>query len=68
MCIEALCYLAFYTVECTAAYKKDVPGIYMDIVLVGMFAPALWRNIDDRAFEQFEQSLLHTLSAHIACD
>ena len=33
-----------------------------------MLASALWRHIDLRSFEQLEEALLHTLTAHIACD
>ena len=30
-----------------------------------MFAPTLWRNVDNRSFKHFQQGLLHTFSAHI---
>ena len=33
-----------------------------------MLTSSVWRNIDDRAFEKFEQSLLHTLTTDITCD
>ena len=40
----------------------------MDELLVRMLAPALGRNIGDRAFEKLQQRLLHPLAGHIARD
>src|SRR5476651_629879 len=33
-----------------------------------MFASALRRDVADRAFEDFQQRLLHAFAAHVACD
>ena len=38
----------------------------MNIVLVGMLAPAFWWHVDHCSLKQLEQSLLHTLSADVA--
>ena len=38
----------------------------MNIVLVRMLATTLWRNIHHRTLQQFQQTLLHTLSAHVS--
>ena len=67
MSVEPLCYLALDAVEGSAADKQDVLGVYMNILLVGVLAPALWRDIHHRAFKQLKQSLLNALAAHVAC-
>ena len=68
MGIEPLGDLALDAVESSAADEEDVLRIHVDVLLVGMLTPALRRDIDHRALEQLEQSLLHTLSAHVAGD
>ena len=65
MSVHTLCNLALYAVESATTDEQDVACIDMHIVLVGMFAATLWRHVD---LEQLEQSLLHTLTAHVASD
>ena len=40
----------------------------VDILLVRMLASTLWRHVDDGTLQQFEQTLLHTLTTHVARD
>ena len=68
MRIKPLCYLTFYAIEGTTTDEKNVIGVEMHIVLIGMLASTLWRNVYDRTFQQFEQTLLYTLTRNIACD
>src|ERR1051325_1229622 len=49
-----------------AADKKNLLSIYLDIFLVWMFPPTLWRNIAGAAFENLEQGLLNPLARHVA--
>ena len=65
MRIETLCNLFLNTVKRTATDKENMLGIHSNHFLVWMLASTLRRNIDNRAFEQFKQTLLHTLSAYI---
>src|SRR4029077_17145738 len=55
-------------VERAAADEKDVGGVDLDEVLVRVLAPALRRNVGDRAFEDLQQRLLDALAADIAGD
>ncbi|OAV65007.1 hypothetical protein Barb6_03019 [Bacteroidales bacterium Barb6] len=66
--IQPASYLAVDTVEGTATYKKDILCIYRNCLLVGMLATALRRDVHDRTFQQFQQSLLYTLPAHVTGD
>ena len=66
--VKALGYLAFDTVERATADEEDVACIDLKVLLIGMLAPALGRNIHGSAFEQFQQTLLHTLTTHVARD
>lgn len=68
MRIEALRYLSLYSVECTTADKENILGIDVNIILVRMLTASLWRYIYHRAFQQLEQALLYSLTAHIAGD
>ena len=68
MRIEALRYLTLYSVECTTADKENILGIDVNIILVRMLTASLWRYIYHRAFQQLEQALLYSLTAHIAGD
>ena len=56
----------FQAGKCTTADKQDVGGIHLNKILIRVFTPALRRHGCHRAFNQFEQSLLHTLAGHIA--
>ena len=38
----------------------------MHIVLVGMLATSLWRNVDHRTLKELQQTLLHSLAADVA--
>ena len=66
MGVHALCYLAFDTIESTTANEEDIPCIYVYVVLIGMLAATLRRNVHHSSFEQFQQSLLHALATHVA--
>ena len=68
MSVQTLCYLALDAVECTTADEQDVACVDVYIVLVGVLASTLWRHVHHCSLEQLEQSLLHTLTAHVACD
>src|SRR5438105_8523467 len=50
----------------SAADKKNLLSIYLDIFLVWMFPAPLWRNIACAAFEDLEQGLLDALSGNVA--
>lgn len=66
--IEALCDAVADAVESAAADKENVAGVDGNHTLLGVLASALWWDIDDGAFEKFEEALLYALSADIACD
>ena len=55
-------------VECSAAHKEDVFGVDRNHALLGMLAAALGRDVDNRAFEEFQQTLLDALAADVARD
>ena len=42
--------------------------VYVDILLVGVLTASLWRHVDDGALQQLQQTLLHTLAAHVTSD
>ena len=67
MGIHTLCYLTLYAVKGTTADKQYVSCVKMYILLVRVLASTLWWYVDDSALKQLEQSLLHTLSAYVAC-
>ena len=56
------------TIERTAADEEDVGGVDLDELLLGVLAAALRGDIADGAFQDLQQSLLHTLTAHVAGD
>ena len=58
----------FQAVKGTAADEQDVLGVDLDEFLLRMFAAAVGRHIADSAFQNFQQCLLHALSANIAGD
>ena len=68
MGVEPLRYLPFDAVEGSAADEKDVGGVHLDVILVGVFASAFGGHVDHSAFEEFEKALLHTLAAYVAGD
>ena len=40
----------------------------MDVILIGVLSSSLWRNIHHGTFQKFEQTLLDTFAAYVACD
>ena len=64
--VQTLCNLALDAVEGAATDEQDVTGVDVYIFLIGMLATALRRHVDHRSLEQFQQSLLHTLTANVA--
>src|SRR3954469_12542019 len=54
--------------ERAAADEQDVGGVDLDELLVRMLAPTLRRDRRDRALEDLQQRLLHTLAADVAGD
>src|SRR5579859_96262 len=55
-------------VERATADEQDVGGVDLDEILVRVLAPALRRNVGDRALEDLQQRLLHALAADVARD
>ena len=53
------------TDESTAAYKKDIGGIDLQIFLLRMLSAAFRRNIGNCTFQNLQQSLLHTFAGYI---
>ena len=66
MGIEALGNLLLYAVEGSTTDEEDILRIHRNHLLLGVLASALRRYVDHRTLEQLEQTLLHTLTAHIA--
>ena len=66
MGVEALGYFSFYAVEGSAAYKEYVLRVNRNHTLFGMLAASLWGHVDNRAFKEFEQTLLHSLAGDVA--
>ena len=64
--IEALGNLLLYAVEGSATDEEDVLRVYGYHLLLGVLAPTLGWYIHNRTLKEFEQTLLHTLTAHIA--
>ena len=57
--------LVFQSHKRTAADEKNFLGIHLDILLLGMLAPALWWHIADGSLKDFQQCLLHALTRDI---
>src|SRR5207302_10970075 len=51
-----------------AADEEDVGRINLDVLLLGVFAAALRRDVADRSFEHLEERLLHAFAADVAGD
>ena len=66
--VEAVGNLLLDALKGAAAYKEDILGVDGYHLLLGVLASALWGHVDDRAFEQLEQALLHTLARYVAGD
>src|SRR5271156_4772368 len=54
--------------ECAAADKQDVGRVHLDVLLLGMLAATLRRDVGHGPFEHFQQGLLNTLARNVACD
>src|SRR4029079_14767944 len=54
--------------ERAAADEQDVAGVDLEELLVRVLAPALGRDVDDRALENLQQRLLDALARHVAGD
>ena len=54
------------TIEGSTSDEKDVFRVDSNHLLLGVFASALWRYVDDRAFQQLQHGLLDTFTRHIA--
>ena len=48
--------------------NKMSARVHADVFLLRMLAPALRRDVADRAFENFQQRLLHAFAGHVARD
>ena len=66
--VQSLCDFLFNAVEGASADEEDVLRVHVNVVLVGVFASAFGRYVDDGTFQEFQQALLHALSADVACD
>ena len=62
MGVQSVGYLALDTVKRTSANEEDVFGVDGDHFLFRVLSASVRRDVDNRSFEQFEQSLLHTLA------
>ena len=51
-----------------AANEQDVRRVHADVFLLRMFAAALGRHVANRAFEDFQQRLLHAFAGNVARD
>src|SRR5207248_4363877 len=51
-----------------AADEQDVGGIDLNILLLGVLAAPLGRDIADGSFKHFEERLLHAFAGDIASD
>src|SRR5208282_5297294 len=56
------------THESSATNEQDVRGVDRREFLVRMLAPALRRDVGDRAFQNLQQRLLHAFAGNIARD
>ena len=64
--IQPLRDFPFNPVESASADKEDVLRVHRNHLLVRMFASSLRRHVHHGTFKQFQQSLLHPLTAHVA--
>ena len=44
------------------ADEEDVRGVHLDVLLLGMLAPALGRHVGHGALEHLQEGLLHALA------
>src|SRR5690606_36343572 len=67
-CLHTTCDHLVNTFKRTTTYEEDILGIYFYHLLLRVLAATLWWYQYFRAFQQFQHSLLHTLTAHVAGD
>ncbi len=48
--------------------EQDVTRVHLDVLLFGMLASTLRRNVGDGSFEHLQQTLLNAFTRDIACD
>ena len=66
--VQALSYDALDAIECAAADEENMVGVDLYEALLRVLPSSLRRHVDNRAFKQFEQSLLNTFTRHVASD
>ena len=54
--------------ERAAADEQDVGRVHLDVLLLGVLAAALRRDVGDGPFEHLQQGLLHALAGDVAGD
>src|SRR5690606_14906765 len=54
--------------ERTAADEQDVRRVELDVLLLGMLASTLGRNVRGGPFEHLQQGLLNAFARHVAGD
>lgn len=52
----------------SSADEEDVAGVDLDVLLLGMLASPLGRDVGDGSFEHLEQGLLHTFAGDVTGD
>src|SRR4029450_7114812 len=52
----------------TAANKKNLLGVNLNVFLMRMLAAALRRNITGAALQNLQERLLHAFAGDVACD
>ena len=67
-CFSAVFNDFFNARKSTAADEQNVRGVDLQEVLIRMLAAALGRDAGHRAFNQFQQGLLHTFAGHVTGD
>ena len=51
-----------------AADEQDIGRVHLDVLLLGVLAAPLGRDVGDGPFEHFQQGLLHPFARHVAGD
>src|SRR5439155_2471415 len=54
--------------EGAAADEQNITGIDLDVLLLGVLAAALRRDVADRPFEHLQEGLLYAFARHVAGD
>ena len=54
--------------ESAATDEENLLSVHLNVFLVRMLTPSLWRHIADSALEDFQERLLDTFSGDVACD